>query len=72
MLTLKGLSQEPLLSQRRARGKEIPCHPNEKTETEAKWKMVLLTLWEGPKMPHHISLPAYEAARQQATKDADL
>lgn len=46
-----------------------------KLNPRSKWKMVLLTIWEGlswDQIPHHASLLAYKVVRQQATKDADI
>ena len=46
-----------------------------KLRPKSKWKMVLLTIWEGlrrDQISHHASLPAYKVVRQQATKDADI
>lgn len=75
MPILKGLRQESLLSQRRARGKKFPSTQTRKLRAESKWKMGLLTIWEGlsrDRIPYHLSLLAHEVVRQQATKDADI
>lgn len=61
---------------RRALAERNPLPPQiRKLNPRSKWKMVLLTIWEGlsqDQIPHHASLLAYKVVRHQATKDADL